>query len=93
MKEQKKDEMISVPYIVYESSQASSERVIKRLVVVVIILIIALILTNGAWIYYESLFDTIAYEQDGNGVNNINAGEQGGIINGTENESETEKIP
>lgn len=49
----------SVSYLAYESTMARFERIIKRLWVVCIILIIALIGTNGAWLYYESQFETV----------------------------------
>lgn len=45
-----------VPYIAHEAAMARQERTNKRLWIVVIILIAALILTNAAWIYYESQF-------------------------------------
>ena len=45
-----------MPYIVHESAMARQERNNKRLWIVVIILIAALILSNAAWIYYESQF-------------------------------------
>ena len=39
----------------HEAEQARLERIIKRLWILVIIVFVALIVTNGAWIYYESL--------------------------------------
>jgi hypothetical protein len=40
--------------------------------------------TNVGWIIYESQFETISYTQDGEGINNVNIGEQGDLNNGTE---------
>lgn len=73
----------NVPYIVYEGELSRAERYAKRLWIALIIAIIAIIMTNCAWLAYESSFETISYVQDGNGVNNVNIGKQGDII-GTE---------
>lgn len=72
----------SVPYIVYEGEQARNERTIKRLIVALIVTIVLLFLSNAFWLYYESQFETISYQQDGTGLNNINTGAQGDILNG-----------
>lgn len=48
-----------VPYIVHEGAMARQERTNKRLWIVVIILIAALILSNAAWIYRETQFETV----------------------------------
>lgn len=63
--------------ILYEGAFARMERANKRLWIVVIILIAALILTNAAWIYYESQFQvtSIEAEQDGGGVNIVGGGD------------------
>lgn len=82
------NEQMTVPYIVFEGSMARSERHIKRLVIALIIAVVMIAVTNIAWLYYESQFDTVEYSQDGAGINNINTGEQGNILNGTEVESE-----
>lgn len=57
---------------------AMAERTIKRLWIVILVLIIALIGTNGAWLYYESQFETIetTIEADqGEGVNIVGGGD------------------
>lgn len=82
------EEKITVPYIVYESAMARSERHIRRLAIALIVAVVMIAVTNIAWLYYESQFDTVEYSQDGEGINNINTGEQGNILNGTEIESE-----
>lgn len=53
---EKKKAAEPVPYIAHEGAMARQERANKRLWIVVIILIAALILSNAAWIYYESRF-------------------------------------
>lgn len=82
------EEQMTVPYIVYESAMARSERHIRRLVIALIVAVVMIAVTNIAWLYYESQFDTMEYSQDGAGINNINTGEQGNILNGTEVEGE-----
>ena len=48
-----------VPYIVHECAVARLERVIKRMWVLVLSLIILLVASNGAWILWESQYQTI----------------------------------
>ncbi len=71
----------SVPYIVHESSMARSERQIKRLWIALIVAICLLFAINAGWLIYESQFETYYYEQDGEGINNVNVGEQGDLNN------------
>ena len=49
----------SVPYIVHESSMARMERQIKRIWITILVLIVMLVGTNGAWLLYNSQFDTV----------------------------------
>ena len=74
----------SVPYIVHESSMARMERQIKRLWIALIVAVCLLFASNTGWMIYESQFDTVSYEQDGEGINNVNIGGQGDLINGAE---------
>lgn len=63
---------------------AMAERTIKRLWIIILVLIIALIGTNGAWLYYESQFETITTEvtqENADGYNNY-IGNDGDIVNG-----------
>ena len=48
-----------VPYIIHEGDVARLERVIKRMWVLVLSLIILLVASNGAWILWESQYQTI----------------------------------
>ena len=77
----------NVPYIAHESSMARMERQIKRLWIAMIVAVCLLFASNVGWMIYESKFDTISYEQDGEGINNVNIGEQGDLINGSEGEN------
>jgi len=63
---------------------ARQERTIKRLWIIVLVLIILLAATNGAWIYYESQFETaetvqdVWQEADGDGNNQFIGGDYNG---------------
>lgn len=48
-----------IPYIAYESGMARLERTIKRLWILCIVMFLAFVLSNSAWIYYESQWQTI----------------------------------
>ena len=73
----------NVPYVVHESAMARAERVIKRQWIAIILLICMLFGAFGLFVWYESLYETISYEQDGEGINNVNLGEQGDLNNGS----------
>ena len=64
-----------VPYIAHEVAVARLERVIKRMWVLVISLIILLVASNGAWILWESQYQTIETtitQENEDGYNNYN---------------------
>lgn len=71
----------NVPYIVHESAMARAERHIKRLWITVIVLISLLFASHAGWLMYESQFEKISCEQDGDGINNVNYGSQGDLNN------------
>ena len=83
----------AVPYIVHESAMARAERSAKRLWVVIILLIVMLVATNGAWIWYESQFETVVtnteeYQVEQNtedGGNNSSIIENGEVVDGDTN--------
>ena len=70
-----------VPYIVFEGEMARNERLVKRLVMIIVMLIVLLAVTNGAWLYMWNQYDTYSYDQDGEGLNSINTGIQGDLLN------------
>ncbi len=81
-----------ISYIVFEGEMARAERHIKRLWITLIVTILLFAACNIAWLVYESQFNTVSYSQDGEGINNVNIGEQGDVQNGTEsNHQETEE--
>ena len=75
----------AVPYIVHESAMARAERSAKRLCTVIILLIVLLVGTNGAWLWYESQFETVetveVTQENADGYNNY-IGNDGDIVNG-----------
>ena len=81
----------SVPYIVHESSMARMERQVKRLWISLVVCIAMLFACNASWLIYESQFETIAYEQDGDDINNVNLGEQGDLNNVAESENQAQE--
>lgn len=75
-----------VPFAVYECSTAHLKSIINRLIWFLVASVIMLFASNMAWIWYESQFETITYQQEGATLNNICTGEQGALYVGTESE-------
>lgn len=71
----------SVSYLVYESSQTRSDRLIHRLIIAMLISVLLLFISNAlwlwAWIQRPFPSEGIAVSQDGEGVNII--GSQNGV--------------
>ena len=78
-------EMMMVPYAVLESNRMSADKDKKRLWIVILLLIIMLVGTNGAWLLYESQFETVTTteitQENSDGYNNY-IGNDGDIDNG-----------
>ena len=55
----KTDDVKDVSYIVFESTLARLDRIIKRLWVVILILVFLLVGSNAAWLYYGQQFKTV----------------------------------
>lgn len=59
----------SVPYIVYEGSEARAERHIKRLIIALIVVVTMLFATNLTWLWvwrqYEVVDTEVTYSQHG----------------------------
>lgn len=79
---------LTVPYVVFESTQARAERRDKRNGIVIIVLIVVLALSNLAWLYAWNQYDYVSEtssvnidSQDGGNANYI--GHNGDINNGT----------
>ena len=87
----------TIPLYVHESAQARAERTIKRLIIVLIMTIVLLFLSNAYWIYQWSQYDyeceDTVYYQDGKGINSINWGSQGDLLNYESDFDYTEETP
>lgn len=57
----------------------------KRWFLIAMFLLASLVATNTYWIYQINSYDYIS--QDGTGINNINAGTQGDLLNEPESEN------
>lgn len=82
IKEEKMPE--SVPYMVYEMDMARAERHSKRWMNIALVELAMIFAMIVGFLIYESQFETISYQQDGEGVNNVNVGTQGDVVNGAE---------
>jgi hypothetical protein len=72
----------TVPMAVLENTRAQLDTTIKRLVRVIVLLIVLLVVSNGAWIWYEAQYVTVRVQQDNkDGINNF-IGNDGDIYNG-----------
>ena len=85
-----------VPYLIYEATQARTERAIKRLITALIIAIALMFASNAIWLYAWMQYDYIETEEElkvhistegGGDANYI--GNDGDILNG-ENSSKQE---
>ena len=86
------NDMAVMPIAQNEKDQQRLMSIIKKQFVAIIVLICLLFGSFGLFVWYESQFETLSYEQDGEGINNVNYGEQGDLNNGAESENQ-EKTP
>ena len=85
------NDMAVMPIAQHEKDQQRLMSIIKKQFIAIIVLICLLFGSFGFVVWYESQFETITYEQDGEGINNVNYGDQGDLLNnGTESESQEE---
>jgi hypothetical protein len=78
-----KNNIVNVPYILYEKEMGTKITIIKMLIGVVLTLVIILALTLFMLMRVVNSHDYVSYAQDGNGQNNINTGTQGDVTNGS----------
>ena len=82
----------TISYYEHEEEVFRMERQIKRLFIALLVCISLLFASNIGWLVYESLYDTISYQQDGAGINNINTGKQGDVTtDGAKTETQNTK--
>ena len=96
----KTEDVKDVSYIVFESTIARFDRVIKRMWIVILILVFLLLGTNLAWLYYESQFEevtettttqTIEQKADGDSNNSFIGGDNNVGDTDGENEDRNKK--
>lgn len=54
----------TVPLVVLENTRAQMDEHAKRLVRVIVLLVALLFASNGAWLWYESQFESVTVEQE-----------------------------
>lgn len=77
------NDMAVMPIAQHEKDQQRLMSIIKKQFIAIIVLICLLFGSFGLFVWYESLYETISYKQDGKGINNVNLGEQGDLNNGS----------
>ena len=90
--EKNNNELMQVPYVVYESASTKSDRVISRLIGALIICIALLFTSNVLWLRAWSSYDYTATDASvsvdaGSGTANY-IGEDGDINNGKNNSTQ-----
>ena len=71
----------SVPLIIYESEINHKTNIIKGLLIIIILLILVLSIAIYQFMSFINAYDFVGYEQNGEGINNVNTGYQGDVIN------------
>ena len=77
-----KNNIVNVPYILYEKEMTHKISIIKMLIGVIFTLVLLLALTLFMFMRVVNSYDYVSYAQDGDGQNNINTGTQGDVTNG-----------
>lgn len=76
--------MTSVPLPVYENEVRSKNRIIAFQFILIALLIAILGVSIYLFVSFIGAYDFQGYAQDGDGVNNINTGTQGDVLNESE---------
>lgn len=71
----------SVPLIIYENEMKHKTRIITGLLSVLLVLLIIFGVAIYMFMSFISSYDFYGYTQDGKGINNVNTGKQGDVIN------------
>ena len=77
-----KNNIVNVPYILYEKEMTHKVSIIKMLIGAVFTLVLLFALTLFMLMRIVNSHDYVSYAQDGDGQNNINTGTQGDVTNG-----------
>ena len=76
-----KSSMVNVPFIAYEKEMSHKNTVIKIMGAIILALVVAIVCIIFMFMKFINAHDFKNYDQDGNGINNINEGTQRDIIN------------
>ena len=71
----------SVPLLIYENEMKHKKHIIVGLFTILGLTILVLGVAICLFIKFISSYDFYGYTQDGKGINNVNTGEQGDVIN------------
>lgn len=79
-------EQNTIPFVAFEASEQRHERKERNFFIIILVLVGMLVLSNLAWLVYNSQFDIVeetevVTQENENGVNNY-IGEDGEIVNG-----------
>ena len=58
------EQRISIDYIAHEAIVARMERIINKLWIIILVLVAVLVISNAAWIWYESQFEEMTITQE-----------------------------
>ena len=71
----------SVPLIIYENEMKHKTNIIKGLISLLFVLTIIFGIAVYLFMSFIGSYDFYGYTQDGEGINNVNTGKQGDVIN------------
>lgn len=78
---QENNKVKSVPLLIYENEMQHKTNIIKGLLILLGISFLILGISIYLFMSFINAHDIASYAQDGNGINNINTGEQGDVVN------------
>ena len=58
------EQRINIDYIAYGAIVARMERIINKLWIIILVLVAVLVLSNAAWLWYESQFEEMTITQE-----------------------------
>lgn len=58
------EQRINIDYIAHEAIVARMERIINKLWIIILVLVAVLVISNTAWIWYESQFEEMTITQE-----------------------------
>ena len=76
-----KSSMVNVPFIAYEKEMDHKNKIVKIMGAIILALVVAIVCIVFMFMKFINAHDFKNYDQDGNGINNINEGTQSDIIN------------